>query len=179
LIGKYPSQHLTSLLQVTSLSHNRCRHRVITTNTHTHQHPEHEDPDHLQSRCRNAVRKADGQYRANNADDKLLAIHELAAKCVTKVAENKLSEDVSDVTACVDEPTKAWRIMRFLVLQPAPISIRLSIYQRILQFDAAKGKCLLVLPYWCDQVDDEQVIGVKEEANSSTVLVVDHKILIG
>ena len=113
---------------MTSLSHNRCRHRIITTNTHAHQHPEHEDPDHLHSGCGNAVGKADGQYGANDADDKLFAIHEFSAEGVTKIAENKLSEDVSNVAACVDEPTKAGRIMRFLVLKPAPVSIRLSFY---------------------------------------------------
>lgn len=126
MIGENPSQHLASLLQVSSLRDNRCRHRVVTSNTHTHQHSKHKDPDHLQSRCGNAVGKTDDQYRANDTNDEFLAIHEFASKCVAKIAEHELSEDITNIRACIDKPTKARRVVRFLMLKTTPVSVRLT-----------------------------------------------------
>ena len=126
---------MASLLEVGPLRHNRCRHRIVASNTHTHQHPKHEYPDHLQSRCGNTVGETDDQYRANNTNDEFLAVHKFASECVAKIAEQQLSKDITNVRACIDKSAKARRVVGFFMLETTPVSIRLISCQGARRFD--------------------------------------------
>lgn len=69
--------------------------------------------------------------------------------------------------------------MRFLVLKATPISVKMISLWGARRQIIVRGSSSLILPYWCDQVDDEKVVGVKEEANSSMLLnTAGYRILI-
>lgn len=111
---------------MTSLAHDRSGHWIIATDTHTHQHSKHEDPDHFQGRRGDAVGQTDDQYRADDTDDEFFAIHEFASESIAKIAEQQLSEDVTNVRACIDQPAKTRRVMGLFVRvsKATPISIK-------------------------------------------------------
>jgi hypothetical protein len=48
--------------------------------------------------------------------------------------------------------------MRFLVLEATPVSVKLIDSQVPCRFSIFGGKNLLVLPHWCDQIDDEEIV---------------------
>lgn len=66
------------------LRYNGSRHRIITTDSYTHEQTKAEDPDHLQRWRWYTIRQADDQNCADNANDEFLAVNKFPAESISK-----------------------------------------------------------------------------------------------
>ena len=88
------------------------------------------------------IGQADHQYDAHHHYDHLLPVDKFPAEGIAEEPERQLTDYVADVGSGVDGASKEERICWGLLgwfVQSAPV---------------------LVGPYWGDQVDDEEVVGV-------------------
>jgi len=149
LVGKDPCQHAATVLERRALSDNGSRHGVVTTNTNTHEDTETEKvPELVASRTRHVIWQRDQEDDTDHGDDKLLAVDEFAAENITEETETNLTNNVTNVGTSVNGTTKKKRIGSDLVAgrETTPV---------------------FVGPDRSDQVDDEQVVGVKHETNTT------------
>ena len=94
------------------------------------------------------IGQADNQYDTDHHDYHLFPIHEFPAKGIAKESERQLTDNVANVGSRVDGAAKEERVggvFHGWFGQTAPI---------------------FVGPYWGNQVDDEEVVGVEEETDT-------------
>lgn len=97
------------------------------------------------------IRQADDQYDADHHDDHLFPIDKFPTKGIAEESERQLTDDVTDVGSRVHGAAKEERVCGGLdgwFGQTAPV---------------------FVGPYWGHQVDDEEVVGVKEETDTNHI----------
>lgn len=97
--------------------------------------------------------QADDQYDTHDHDDHLFPIDKLPAKGIAEEAKRQLTNYVADIGSRVDGAAQEERVGGSLdgwFGQAAPV---------------------FVSPDWGDQVDDEEVVGVKEETDTIRVSV--------
>ena len=99
------------------------------------------------------VGQADDQYDTYDHDDHLFPVDKFPAKGITHESKRQLSDYIADVGGRVDSATKEERIGGGL--------------DRWL----AQAPPVFVSPNRGDQVDDEEIVGVKEESDTVGALV--------
>lgn len=152
LVREDPAQHTSTVAKRGAFSNNRRGHGVVSANTDAHQHSHAEEiPELVPCRALHVIRQADDEYDAYDHDDHLFPIDKLPAKGIAKKTERQLTDYIADVGSRIDSTTKEERVCgRFhgWFGQTAPVFIG---------------------PYRGDQIDDEEIVGVKEKTDTINV----------
>ena len=191
LIGENPAKHAAAVAQSRSFSYNGGRHWVVPSNTDTHDKTHSKEiPELIPSRTFEMVWQADDENHTNDHDDHLLSVDKSSAEGITQETERELSNNVTDICCRVYCASKEEWIGRVLLsLQTSPISVGGSSQCKASKREGdssrgvrdhrkhlklrgevkpvkGDGKDILICPDWGHQIDDEKVVGVKEEANT-------------
>ena len=152
LIGEDPSQHASTVRERRAFGDNGSGHGVVSTDADAHQHSHAKQiPELVPRRAAHVVGQADDEYDTYDHDDHLFSIDEFSAKGIAHKTKGQLTNDVTDISGGVDGTTKEERVGGGLdrgLLQAPPV---------------------FVGPYWGDQVDDEEIVGVEEETDTMGV----------
>ncbi|KAB8659296.1 hypothetical protein FH972_026185 [Carpinus fangiana] len=149
LVAENPAQHAAAVGQGGALSDNGSGHRVVTTDTDSHEETEAEEVPGLVHRVEAVVGHGDDEDYADDGNDQFLAVNELATEGVTHDTEGDLADNVTDVGGGIDGTTQQGGVVGGLV---APV------------LDDPDGG---------GQVDDEEIVGVDEEADTADEVQLD------
>jgi len=104
-------KHGTTVTEGSALGDNGGGHRVVTTDTDTHEETHTEQvPELVASRAGHVVGEGDEEDNTDDGNDQLLAIDELAAEDITEETERDLTDDVTNVGSSVDGTTEQKRV---------------------------------------------------------------------
>ena len=98
------------------LGHDRSRNWVIATDADPKYKPPAEDPCHLEIWGRDVIRQSDAHDYSDYTNNKLIAVHETPAICVSEIAKRELPENVADIGGSVNEAAEEGRVVRGSVL---------------------------------------------------------------
>ena len=152
LVAENPTKHTTTVTNSRAFSHDRSRHRIVSTNTNTEKEAETEKPPHLRDASGKASRTVDGERdnhdNTDNGNKQLLAVDKLAAERITEKTEANLTNDIADVGGRIhsttDEERNGWG-------RNGGDGSEVALVEELVGPDG-RGK-----------IDDEQVIGVEHK----------------
>ena len=173
MVGEDPAQQLSSSLHVRPFRHYRSRDRIVTTDSNAQHYTPAKNPHHLQRRGWNRIGQANQENESEHPDDELVAIDESSPEYIAKVAEGKLTDDIADVRCGVDQTSQQRREMWLFVLQASPVPesiVRWSVNWSIStswELWVRREGGLLVNPDGGHKVDNEQIVRIQEEADTT------------
>ena len=156
MIREDPAEHTTTIAERRPLGHDGGGHGVVSTNPDTHEHSHAKEvPEFIPCGARHVVGQADDEYDTDHHDDHLFPIDKFPSKGIAEESKRQLTDDVADVGSRVDGAAQEEWIGGSL--------------------DGRLGEAapILVCPYWGDQVDDEEIVGVEEETDTMRDLLAD------
>ena len=159
MIREDPAQHASAVTEGGAFGDNGGGHGVVSTNADAHQQSHAKQiPELIPGRAAHVVGQADDQYDAYDHDDHLFPIDKFSAKGIAHKTKRQLTDDVADVGGGIDGAAQEERVGRSLdrwLFQAPPV---------------------FVGPYRSDQVDDEEIVGVEEESDTTGALARSTKI---
>lgn len=154
MIGEDPAQHASTVTEGRAFGDNGGGHGIVSTNADAHQDSHAKEiPELVPRGAGHVIGQADDEYDTYDHDDHLFSVDKSPAKGIAHKTKRQLTNDITDIGGGVDGATKQERVG--------------GILDRWL-FEAPP---VFVGPYWGDQVDDEEIVGVEEESDTMGVCI--------
>ena len=111
LVRENPAQHTSAVTERGALRNNGGGHGVVSTNPDAHQHSHAKEiPEFVPGWALQVIWQADDEYDAYDHDDHLFPINEFPAKGITKESKGQLTNNIANISSCVDSSAEEERV---------------------------------------------------------------------